>query len=270
MTDENFNERTKKAFDFYADSTKQLITLSTAIIAVTITFAKDILGALPGFAKLSLMIALICYLVSVFFGLGTLLSLTGALQPYKFMKALRAQESSPPASPPSLAFEDWPIPSIYDKKIINPSRTQVILFAAATGLVVITGIIVALPVKGKSDDEKVLKDLESQWSEAYKQGDVELLGRIVSDDYVSTNADGRIFNRKEFLNDVAVNSMIESLDSTDIKVSTYGETAIVTGIHRLKLKTERESRIDLFRYIHVYMKQQERWRMIAAQQTLLK
>ncbi|HEX8737751.1 MAG TPA: hypothetical protein VF721_20630, partial [Pyrinomonadaceae bacterium] len=73
MSDENFNERTQKAFDFYADSTKQLITLSTAIIAVTITFAKDILVTLPYFAKLSLMLALVGYLVSVWYGLGTLL-----------------------------------------------------------------------------------------------------------------------------------------------------------------------------------------------------
>ena len=34
-------EETKKAFEFAQDTTKQLITLATAIIALTITFAKD-------------------------------------------------------------------------------------------------------------------------------------------------------------------------------------------------------------------------------------
>ncbi|KQT20825.1 hypothetical protein ASG31_16700 [Chryseobacterium sp. Leaf404] len=38
------NEQEKKAFDFAADTVKQLITLATGIIALTITFSKDILG----------------------------------------------------------------------------------------------------------------------------------------------------------------------------------------------------------------------------------
>lgn len=51
----DIDERTKKAFDFYADSTKQLITLSTAIIALMITFAKDILKPADGYAKFPLI-----------------------------------------------------------------------------------------------------------------------------------------------------------------------------------------------------------------------
>jgi hypothetical protein len=39
----NPEERLKKAFDFSADLTKQLITLATAIITLTITFSKDFL-----------------------------------------------------------------------------------------------------------------------------------------------------------------------------------------------------------------------------------
>lgn len=270
MSDENFNERTKKAFDFYADSTKQLITLSTAIIAVTITFAKDVLGALPGFAKLPLMIALIGYLVSVWYGLGTLLSLTGELQPIKFIKALQRQNSSPPESPPSFAIEDWPIPSIYAKKINHPSRMQVILFALATMLVVVTAIIVALPINRNSDDEKGLKELEVQWSQAYRERNTQLLERILSNDFVSANAYGRVFNKKEFVDEIKSNASTESIDSADIKARIYGDTAIVTGIQLFKVKAENESRTDLVRFTHVYAKQQGRWQVVAAQETFIR
>jgi len=37
-------ENQKKAFDFASDTTKQLITLSTAIVTLTVTFSKDIIG----------------------------------------------------------------------------------------------------------------------------------------------------------------------------------------------------------------------------------
>ena len=77
------DERLKKAFDFYADATKQLITLSTAIIALMITFAKEIVKTMPASGKIPLMLGLVVYLVSIWFGLGTLLNLTGQLEPYK-------------------------------------------------------------------------------------------------------------------------------------------------------------------------------------------
>ncbi|WP_026838321.1 hypothetical protein [Gillisia sp. JM1] len=76
-------ERIKKAFDFAADATKQLITLSTAIIALTITFSKDIIGAANIGNSSSIFTAWILLIVSVIFGILTLLALTGNLQPMK-------------------------------------------------------------------------------------------------------------------------------------------------------------------------------------------
>ncbi len=41
-------DRQKKAFDFAAESTKLLITLSTGMIALTITFPKEFIADLRG------------------------------------------------------------------------------------------------------------------------------------------------------------------------------------------------------------------------------
>jgi hypothetical protein len=121
----DIDERTKKAFDFYADSTKQLITLSTAIIAVMITLAKDILKPADGlYAKFPLMAALIVYVVSIWFGLETLLSLTGQLETFN---------GGDPAT--------WPRPSIYDSKVKKASQTQIILFMIATSLIVVSALM---------------------------------------------------------------------------------------------------------------------------------
>jgi Ca2+/H+ antiporter len=74
-------ENVKKAFDFAADATKQLITLSTAIIALTITFSKDIVGAANIGNSFSIFAAWILFILSIVFGILTLLALTGTLQP---------------------------------------------------------------------------------------------------------------------------------------------------------------------------------------------
>jgi hypothetical protein len=74
------NEKTKLAFEFARDTTKQLITLSSGIIAVTIIFAKDFVGKVDSSTQTWVLCAWGAFLVSVFFGLWTLMALTGSLQ----------------------------------------------------------------------------------------------------------------------------------------------------------------------------------------------
>ena len=74
------DEPLKKAFDFAADLAKQLITLATGIITITITFAKDFLPreATPD-AKRWAMCAWCAFLISIVCGVWMLMALTGTL-----------------------------------------------------------------------------------------------------------------------------------------------------------------------------------------------
>ena len=73
-------EEMKKAFDFAADLAKQLITLATAVIAVIITFfdksGSESSGSIPVTA---LGWPLGLYVVSVVFGIISMMALTGQL-----------------------------------------------------------------------------------------------------------------------------------------------------------------------------------------------
>lgn len=68
----------EKAFDFAQEATKQLIALATGVIALTITFLTDVLKT-EGSAGF-LQTAWVLYLVSIVFGVLTLLMLTGNLE----------------------------------------------------------------------------------------------------------------------------------------------------------------------------------------------
>lgn len=74
-TSGELSERAKKAFDFAADTTKQLITISTAVITLTVTFSKNVYQNIPS----SLIASWIFYFLSILFGVFTLLTLTGTL-----------------------------------------------------------------------------------------------------------------------------------------------------------------------------------------------
>lgn len=103
-----------KALDVAADVAKQFITLSTGILALTITFAKEIGGGPTQGAPLLLGLGWVLYLASILGGLWTLLALAGELEP------LDAASS----------------PSIRRPNVVVPAIIQIVTFLIATGLIV--------------------------------------------------------------------------------------------------------------------------------------
>ncbi len=73
------DDRAKLAFQFASDVAKQLITISTALIAFSVTFTKELLkGTAP---TRYLYASLAAHLASIVCGVWTLLALTGTLMP---------------------------------------------------------------------------------------------------------------------------------------------------------------------------------------------
>lgn len=76
---DDFGERVKKSFDYLQDSTKQLITLATAILTFTITFLKDIAKNAGDIPRILMTLSWVFLVASAIFGLVTLLNMTGVL-----------------------------------------------------------------------------------------------------------------------------------------------------------------------------------------------
>jgi hypothetical protein len=111
----DLDKRVEKAFDFAQEATKQLITLATGIIALTITFLTDVLET-EGSAGF-LQAAWVMFLVSIVFGMLTLLALAGNLE--------RPGEGRGP--------------SIYRGNIVAFSACQVLAFSVAMTLTLVFG-----------------------------------------------------------------------------------------------------------------------------------
>ena len=119
LLEESFmKDQQKEAFDFARDTTKQLITLATGIIALEITFAKEFVGTLSESVRLYALLSWLAFLLSVLFGVWTLLALTGTLE-----------------------AEDEPVPiSIRGSNVKIPSMLQILLFLAGLALTVVFGM----------------------------------------------------------------------------------------------------------------------------------
>jgi hypothetical protein len=109
-------ERTKLAFDYARDSTKQLMTLATGVIALTITFSKEFIGPTPPDFKDYIIWSWILLLISICFGQICLMALTGILGSQK---------------------EPRPLLNIYDKSIKRPAICQVLTFFGGLSLIII-------------------------------------------------------------------------------------------------------------------------------------
>jgi hypothetical protein len=115
------SSKVEKAFDFAQEATKQLITLATGVIALTVTFLTDVAANASSGSARVLQAAWILYFISIVAGVFTLLSLAGNLE--------RPGDNA--------------IPSIYRRNIVVFSLAQVLCFCAAILLTLIFGWLVS-------------------------------------------------------------------------------------------------------------------------------
>lgn len=109
----------KKAFDFAQETTKQLLTLATAIFALTITFIREIANTTRAEEALAwLHWGWGLYVASIAFGVMTLLTLTGNL----------------------VRPHGGDTPTIYGGNIRVMAGLQILSFAAALVLTAVFGI----------------------------------------------------------------------------------------------------------------------------------
>lgn len=122
-------DTTKLFFDFSSDLTKQLITVSTGIIGLSITFLKDVLKTVPTTEAWALKWSWFIYLFSIGCGFWALMALTGAIT------RMIARSTN-----------TFPI----DFRLQLPASLQIISFALATLFMVIYGVTALRELKKRA------------------------------------------------------------------------------------------------------------------------
>src|SRR5262245_10756066 len=113
------NEFAKQAFAAAVDSIRQVLTLSTGVIALVVTFHDKVLGTYDGGRKTVMIIALVAYLVSIVAGILALYAVTNALE-----DAGDANAANPSVKQPSIR---------------NPTRVQFLFFIL--GVALLAGVV---------------------------------------------------------------------------------------------------------------------------------
>jgi len=114
----------------------------------------------------------------------------------------------------------------------------------------------------------MFRELERELFAAH-EGDPDLatIDRLYADDFLSTNADGRVVNKQEWLGILKAGLFpVERITADDFKVRQYSGTAIVTGSSAYLTGGKKVAHV---RHTQVWANLGGRWRLVSWQGTSL-
>jgi len=116
-------------------------------------------------------------------------------------------------------------------------------------------------------EEELLK-LEEQFAEAIIKNDPEAIKPLVADDWIIINADGGIIDRERFFEVIKSGTLThEMMESDDMRVRVYGDSAVVSSLTRSKGKFMGQEFTTLERSTDVFVKRDGQWRCVLTQLT---
>ncbi len=116
--------------------------------------------------------------------------------------------------------------------------------------------------------EEELLNLESEFTAAIVRNDSEAIGRFVTDEWIIINADGRIIDKERFLEVIKSGALThEKIESDDMRVRVYGDSAVVSALTRTKGKFRGQEFTTHEWSTDVFVRLDGQWRCVLTQLT---
>jgi ketosteroid isomerase-like protein len=116
--------------------------------------------------------------------------------------------------------------------------------------------------------EEELLRLEKEFAQAVVDNDAEAIGRFLADDWIIVEPDGGMIDKSRFLGVIKSGALShEMMESDDLIVRLYGNTAIVTALTKSKGKFMGQDFASCERATDIFVKQDDRWQCVFTQLT---
>ena len=121
------------------------------------------------------------------------------------------------------------------------------------------------PDAGAASDHEQILQLERDWVKSFVTGDVAANERIVADDFLGTEPDGKRGTKADLIGEVKTGEALASnrLNEDDVTIRFYGQTAIVNGSESWKRKSDGVS--GRFIWTDIFVKRNGKWQVVASQ-----
>ena len=120
------------------------------------------------------------------------------------------------------------------------------------------------PAKGAAGDREQILQIERDWIQSFVTMDVAANERIVADDFLGTEPDGKRITKADIVAEVKTGEALASnhLNEDDVTIRFYGQTAVVNGSESWKQKDGKTGR---FIWTDIFVKRNGKWQVVASQ-----
>jgi len=116
--------------------------------------------------------------------------------------------------------------------------------------------------------EEELVKLEEEFTGAIVKNNPDAIRQFVADDWIIINADGGIIDRERFLEVIKSGTLThEMMESDDVRVRVYGDSAVVSALTRSKGKFMGQEFTTHERSTDVFVRHDGQWRCVLTQLT---
>jgi len=117
--------------------------------------------------------------------------------------------------------------------------------------------------------EDLLK-LEEDFAKAIVSNDADAVAQFVSDDWIIIDPDGGVIDKGRFLAVMRSGALThEAMESTDVRLRAYGDTAVVTAVTSTKGRFMGQEFTSRERATDVFVKLDGRWQCVLTHLTRL-
>jgi ketosteroid isomerase-like protein len=121
-----------------------------------------------------------------------------------------------------------------------------------------------------ASDEQELRRLEDESHEAFLRNDTARLDRILADDFVFTDPEGKFVTKADWIADMESGIVsYESIHLEDLRIRLFGDAAVTNGRVTMTVRAEQGSVVSHYCYLAMYVRRDGRWQAVAEQATLL-
>lgn len=111
-----------------------------------------------------------------------------------------------------------------------------------------------------------VKQLEHDWTDAMKAGDVDKLSQILADDWTSLSYDGSKSTKKQYLSQLKSGaSKLESFEFGPMDVKVLGAVAVVQGSDTEKSSMKGKDTSGKWVWTDVFVKRNGKWQAVRSQ-----
>jgi len=105
--------------------------------------------------------------------------------------------------------------------------------------------------------------IEKEFAQAIVSNDLEGIGRIVADEWIIIDPNGEIVDRTRFFEVIKSGALThEMMESEDLRVRVYGDSAVVTAVTRTKGTFMGQNFSTQERATDVFVKRDGRWQCV--------